>query len=472
MAMSMLNFIKKENYFAYIDTFGPSLTVTVVDGKTEEIVQNLSFFVPLKFKSTHDFVQNLSKTFNKTFKAVILNIFEFKNKQYSDNYKFCKIFKDYFDSVGIPYRFISSHQWMISSLLIAADITVDINDQILCVIFANDHYHVQGFQFSDMGYREICLRNVCAKQNAQQIKEQIIGNENPVKIIALPSDPNVPWKKMLRKVKFNDDTFIFVHTYELLNQKQVIIELSHSIMKKEYIRFFVLPECLRKYALVGKFNGKIVSIAAANIACHLPLKSVRFATKTSVEYSIQNLPKYFNKTVKSKIPVIAFGYNFSVICIYDYNEKEYDFAREWNGMYGKESFISFYEEKQKYGREAAEDFLLNPSYVVFDLLKLISMPADNIKIDPFWKFKIIKDSKNQILIKFDSFDGKGKTASPASLLGMIVKAHRKVIKAETGKKPDELAFWLLNSKNSDKIARVKQGFEDACNTVKIKCSFV
>lgn len=210
MAMSMLNFIKslllfiayfirdyvlsfitfgktEENYFAYIDTFGPSLTVTVVDGKTEEIVQNLSFFVPLKFKSTHDFVQNLSKTFNKTFKAVILNIFEFKNKQYSDNYKFCKIFKDYFDSVGIPYRFISSHQWMISSLLIAADITVDINDQILCVIFANDHYHVQGFQFSDMGYREICLRNVCAKQNAQQIKEQIIGNENPVKIIALPS---------------------------------------------------------------------------------------------------------------------------------------------------------------------------------------------------------------------------------------------------------------------------------------------
>uniref|UniRef100_A0A914PRR8 Uncharacterized protein n=1 Tax=Panagrolaimus davidi TaxID=227884 RepID=A0A914PRR8_9BILA len=178
-----------------------------------------------------------------------------------------------------------------------------------------------------------------------------------------------------------------------------------------------------------------------------------------INKKIQNLPKYLNKMVKSKIPVIEFGHYLSVICIYDHIENEYDFSRKWNGIYGEELFISFFNEEYKHGHAAADDYLINPTYVVFGLLIIISMPICNIQTEKFWGFKIIKDLKNQVLIEFDNFDGKRNTASPAFFLAILLKEHRKTIQLETGKKSDEFGFWFLNE---EKLERIKQGFGDAC----------
>uniref|UniRef100_A0A914Y3T3 Uncharacterized protein n=1 Tax=Panagrolaimus superbus TaxID=310955 RepID=A0A914Y3T3_9BILA len=127
-----------------------------------------------------------------------------------------------------------------------------------------------------------------------------------------------------------------------------------------------------------------------------------------------------------------------------------------NGMvslYGRELYISFDEEKPKYCEEALEVYKTKPSFVVFDLLQIISSSPENIDRKSHWKFSFTKDAKNPVLLEFDSFDGIKKAASPQFLLAMLIKQQVKVITAKIGTKPKQMSycFFEREKKVADKI---------------------
>uniref|UniRef100_A0A914PXM6 Uncharacterized protein n=1 Tax=Panagrolaimus davidi TaxID=227884 RepID=A0A914PXM6_9BILA len=140
-------------------------------------------------------------------------------------------------------------------------------------------------------------------------------------------------------------------------------------------------------------------------------------------------------------------------------------------MYGEDLFISFCDKKPKYGFAAAEDYRENPTFVVFDLRKIMSvLPNIKIDTDPRWGFTFTENSKNPLLIQFDNFDRNTKAASAAFLMAMLLKHHLKIIKSEIGEKPKELGFWFLDKFKAEEKERIKSGIKDACELLKV--SFV
>uniref|UniRef100_A0A914Z1N0 Uncharacterized protein n=1 Tax=Panagrolaimus superbus TaxID=310955 RepID=A0A914Z1N0_9BILA len=185
----------------------------------------------------------------------------------------------------------------------------------------------------------------------------------------------------------------------------------------------------------------------------------------------QNLDKHFSST-ENKLPVIGIFDESAVICINKNNK--YKFLESWNGVCGAQLIINFNDEKPVIGDKAVE-VLDEPSYIVYDLIKIMSMPPEDIKIDPSWTFTIIKDEENPVLLEFDNFDETKKAASPAFLMALILKGIRKLIKIETGKKPKELAFWIFNNDekyNETEIKRIEFELTESCNLLKISCKFV
>uniref|UniRef100_A0AC34G154 Uncharacterized protein n=1 Tax=Panagrolaimus sp. ES5 TaxID=591445 RepID=A0AC34G154_9BILA len=183
------------------------------------------------------------------------------------------------------------------------------------------------------------------------------------------------------------------------------------------------------------------------------------------------LPLFLDMFCPSKIPVIGFCSNFSIICIHD-DEVGYKFLEGWNGMIGKELFISFADKKPRYCEKALEDFSKKPSSVISHLVNIMAMPEDDVKTSLLWKFSIVKNSRNEILVEFDNFDGSRKAASPAFLLAMLIKEHQKVIKNETGEKPMKFGFWFLNTDSDAVNERIKAGFVEACKLLKIEHVFI
>uniref|UniRef100_A0A914Y2V5 Uncharacterized protein n=1 Tax=Panagrolaimus superbus TaxID=310955 RepID=A0A914Y2V5_9BILA len=142
-----------------------------------------------------------------------------------------------------------------------------------------------------------------------------------------------------------------------------------------------------------------------------------------------------------KCPVITFYDNLSFISVYNEDSGEYEALEEWNGDEGAQLFISFDEEKPKYCDEAAEVYDIKPSFVVYDLVKIMSIPPKNLKAErSHWCFRITKDDKNPVLIEFDNFDGTKKAASPEFLMALLLKQHLKVITAKLGTKQKHLSY--------------------------------
>uniref|UniRef100_A0AC35FKR5 Uncharacterized protein n=1 Tax=Panagrolaimus sp. PS1159 TaxID=55785 RepID=A0AC35FKR5_9BILA len=180
-----------------------------------------------------------------------------------------------------------------------------------------------------------------------------------------------------------------------------------------------------------------------------------------------------NVLLKSKIPFIGCYDNSSVIGIYEGFEKGYKFMDEWNGMFGKDCFISFDRKRPKFGQAAIDSLKTKNTFVVFDLIKIMSMPPDQIQMDKTWGFTFTKDDKNPVLLKFDTFDRTKKTSSPSFLMAMYLRQHLKAIKSKVGEKPKEIALWIFDKDfNEKERKRIKKGIKESCRLLKIDVYFV
>uniref|UniRef100_A0AC34FST2 Uncharacterized protein n=1 Tax=Panagrolaimus sp. ES5 TaxID=591445 RepID=A0AC34FST2_9BILA len=174
----------------------------------------------------------------------------------------------------------------------------------------------------------------------------------------------------------------------------------------------------------------------------------------------------------SKIPVIGFFDNSSVICIFDETENCYKFSENWNGLYGEDLYIAFDEEKPKYRNQAIKVLKRKPTFVVYDLLQIMASKEND---DFNWKFKITKDDENPILIEFDNFDGNKTAATPEFLMALFLKDHIKAIKHEIGTKPTEIGFVFFDKKDKlkcDDYSMLKEGINKSCGLMKLDCKII
>uniref|UniRef100_A0A914XVU6 Uncharacterized protein n=1 Tax=Panagrolaimus superbus TaxID=310955 RepID=A0A914XVU6_9BILA len=189
--------------------------------------------------------------------------------------------------------------------------------------------------------------------------------------------------------------------------------------------------------------------------------------------NIINLPQKFDETITTKIPVISFFDNSSVICVHKNAEKNgYQFLESWNGKYGNELYIAFDKEELAYCTEAIKIYQTKPSFVICDLLKIMSMPLKEVLSIKTLSFSITKDSKNDILLEFDNFDGTRKIASPAFLMALLLEQHLKAIKAEINETPKELYFCFPYDRDIENRKRIVKWIQESCKLAKINCNFV
>uniref|UniRef100_A0A914YCR7 Uncharacterized protein n=1 Tax=Panagrolaimus superbus TaxID=310955 RepID=A0A914YCR7_9BILA len=507
---------------------GDTINFFVIDSLTEKFVTSLSY----QSENTKELIDEIPALKN-CFKALIIDLFKLKLNltPYQVSYKFCEELREILKEQKIPNYFISEESYLFTSLLTAAKLEISFDDSVLLILPHKNvtPKHVRTsfdltigeFKFTPKGYQLIKQQDISSlnvKSTPEALRHQICGTKNAPQNVIVASfyGKKIPFKKIF---KSSNNLIILEKGLEYYRQ-DFLIEKCKWLLDKTFIKYHILPVSVRNLHVFGYFGNdkNIVDILKIDVNEPLPItktasfvKSMpqlhiifkdrisQYGTQTELptdchgleitvtideenfddidipQMSLKNfekLPLKLNFLLESKIPFIGFFDNSSVIGIYQ-EPKGYQFLKEWNGMYGTDCFISFDEKKPKYGQKAMEVMLTKNTFVVFDLLKIMSMPSNDIKIDKSWGFKITKDSKNPVLLQFDNFDGKIKEASPAFLMALFLKQHFKAIQEKTGEKPKEIAFWILKVRfNEEENERIKEGLKKACQYLKIDCSFV
>uniref|UniRef100_A0A914YLG4 Uncharacterized protein n=1 Tax=Panagrolaimus superbus TaxID=310955 RepID=A0A914YLG4_9BILA len=520
--------------------------------------KNLLKVEPNEMKS---FIDNLAKSMIKT-DAAILQIFDCQFRGFSSNQEICAAFQSQLTSLKIPYCFITDEQVIAMAALIIAKIEVKLGLIVSIMYLHEQTLNIYEYKFTKKGYKKLQFNSMILDEKDPSFKEVIdrADTNHPQHIILLSSDQANPLY-----ISLNAAMKIFGHKVgtmdgDVATAKDCIVnEISKWLLDKTSTTYYVHPTCARKHKImttydckelltvdlneslpltksiilprtviiiqqIDKNNGNIVcDTHGMEQKCHrnkitLSVDANNFAKFESVPVmmpQIESLPLILTKSMESKIPVIGFYDNFSVICMHKDDETQYKFVEKWNGKYGKELYISFGNKKPSFGEEAlkycseihsltkfefgatlmfcfdprkplAGESIENPyssemedermkefSSVVFDLIKIMSMPADNIKVEDSWGFRITKDDENPVLLEFKNYEKTLKLASPAFLMALLLKEHLRVMKDEIGEKPGEIGFCILDEKYSNaEKERIKQGLEEACKLLKIVCSFV
>uniref|UniRef100_A0A914PKL4 Uncharacterized protein n=1 Tax=Panagrolaimus davidi TaxID=227884 RepID=A0A914PKL4_9BILA len=76
-----------------------------------------------EFTNINKFIVNFSKVFDSKIKAIILQVFDFTNKEYPNNIHFCEALKAKLDACKIPYYFISDVNMFCTAALTSANVS-------------------------------------------------------------------------------------------------------------------------------------------------------------------------------------------------------------------------------------------------------------------------------------------------------------------------------------------------------------
>uniref|UniRef100_A0AC34FSJ2 Uncharacterized protein n=1 Tax=Panagrolaimus sp. ES5 TaxID=591445 RepID=A0AC34FSJ2_9BILA len=471
-----------KSYFAFIQGIKSIIHFYVVGANTEELIPSQSF----RTKDGKEFISALPKILNYNFKAVIIDIFQNPATEFSNNnLNFCRLIRAILQRQQIPYYFVTNESSMYSSNLVAANINQPkIDDSILIVLVGEDNiisnanltYTSNGYIITNSETFEID-----PKESNEKIRENIVGSSTPKKIILSIAASGNPIVKSLAKL-LKSKKLIHLEYKMLKLISKYLVETCQWLLagadKTTNLKYHIIfiadgipdEDFAKKKAALPNAHRYILSLTVDEE--HFPSYSI----EPTMAPKIEELPKMFDKIVSSKIPVITFFDNLSVVCI-NKNDK-YEFFNSWNGVLGQEVMISFHKEKPIFGDKAVEAQRTKPSFSAYDLINIMSMEADKIVRGNQWLFTIIKDAENPVLLEFDNAEnvnGEKSAASPAFLMALILKEIRKLIKVEVGKKPKELAFWIFNDGNKyneEEIKRIELQLTESCHLIKTSCNFV
>uniref|UniRef100_A0AC34FCA9 Uncharacterized protein n=1 Tax=Panagrolaimus sp. ES5 TaxID=591445 RepID=A0AC34FCA9_9BILA len=476
---------------------------------------------PDQMQFPHDkvFVDCLPQILDRRFKGVIVQLFQHKPQKYSSNYEFCCEIQKCLDKFKIPYFFISRTEINASTALIGANITSNIGDIVLFIIIGYENFIIFEYKYTANGYIMVDNRAFPYSSESEAItKAKIMGACNPSIILGCTPFNECPTTRLASIMK-SEKKFIMVdfklHGYKYPG------EMVKWIKNIKYTKFFVHPISWKNTGVIGVTGDtprdlceihcsiklpaetkcivskifshiRVLSINESNKlqqdlitqrempkTCHkieiaLSMDINQFVTVTTKKIivpEIKAFPKKLDECVKTKIPVIAFFDQSSVICVAKGNEN-YKFLEQWGGVYGDELFINFNTEPAKFGAKAVIPFKTSMNSVVFDLIKIMSMPVNNIIEDPKWKFKFTKNDENPCLIEIISYDGSPSAATPAFLMAMLLKEHIRKMKEEVGEKPKEIGFHFFDTFDFAERKRIETKLQEACGLLKTKCIFV
>uniref|UniRef100_A0AC35GDV8 Uncharacterized protein n=1 Tax=Panagrolaimus sp. PS1159 TaxID=55785 RepID=A0AC35GDV8_9BILA len=511
--MSSLN---SETYLAFVEGLNESIEVTIVSFKTEKVM------LKLKFDKIKDFIDKMENLFKSKFKAIIFDVFYVKSLEYSNNTEFCYKIGEKLDELKIPFHFMNRDGSILSRLLINGNISAKLNEIILITWVQSEKLFFFKLKFTENGYiiLEGGLENLDLSK-AKEIRKTIIGDLSPQKNFFFPTtnfeSELLKQERSIRKI-LKSKKLIICKIDE--SKEKFIVESYKWILDKSCIKFHVCSFAVRKYE-IGFKNGdkKNTPLIVCNIGMDLPFEKVKEIPNDSLKFylaytesgkthelhtfelernahrfhltlfvdennmphfklrpflfdSILTLPQKLEKNLKTKIPVISFFDNSSVICVYKEDSKSYQFLENWNGEFGCELLIAFDKEEISYCNDAIETYRTKPSFVICELLHIMSMPIKEVLAIKSTNFSITKDSENPIIFEFDNFDGTKKLSTPAFLMALLLKQHIKVIKNEMNEKPKKLCFYFPMESNVENRKRIEKYIEESCKLLKISCNFL
>uniref|UniRef100_A0AC34FWM5 Uncharacterized protein n=1 Tax=Panagrolaimus sp. ES5 TaxID=591445 RepID=A0AC34FWM5_9BILA len=493
----------------------------IIDEKTHELCDTI--------KAT-----TVKKLFNSILpmKSKLKFVFvSFKFAQIFDNendFVLSKVIRDFLNLHSIPNHFCSVEHKMAYNTLIAANISPKINDYFLHVCVDTKIIRVECTCFTVDGHQTIEDRVVESSRYEEWTKSflTMLKSSEVTKAVLFSPGPDMSMLKKFINVlmsnkdfKFGDKLIVIDYDKILEAEEQAIVEMAKWFFDRSYIKFYILPRIQRPVEIFGVIGDSKMTFITAEYLESIPFKKAIIAAKSIQKIcmmeivegkvietlkmddqkchqrkvtlkiesecfpellvesiiipEIKGLPKKLDKISElseTKIPVIGFFGQSSVICVY--KDGGYQFLDSWNGLYGNELFINLEQSKPKYGMDAIK--MDKMSSVVYDLIKIMSMPLDEIVVDENWKFVITKDSENPVLIEFDNFEGEKKAATTKLLMAMLIKEQIKCIKNEMGaaEKPVEIGFCFFDTFSEGEKKRVESGIEESCKLLKMSCKFI
>uniref|UniRef100_A0AC35F7W2 Uncharacterized protein n=1 Tax=Panagrolaimus sp. PS1159 TaxID=55785 RepID=A0AC35F7W2_9BILA len=507
----------------------------------------LSMIYSTKSIATRKFVKDIPTLFGSKLNGAILQIDALRIFDFENSIELCKSFKDKFDALKIPSFFPAGTEVHFSAMIIAAKLTnLKIGDLIV-IALPDKRTTMFEFEYTKFGWKRIG-----GPYGFVDVQNKI----NSLKCILFPNDPNFDFEiKLLNAIVSETPEKLILHEINFGNyMKEYLSETSKWMKNKNgYVKNYVIPKVRNGIIITSfygeplltfkpdeicpasesyvipksmthiietKVNGAFMKLFAdvliMNQKCHRLKLTISVDENSFFTFNsegillpkIENLPKIVNEKVKSKIPIIGFCDDFSVVCVY--KNGGYKFADKWNGIFGNLNFINFSSKEPKFGKNAVnpikekertaaidlkdQTFIFNQTfssqfstfdengpkryhheYQICDLIKIMSMNPSNIKIKKAWPFKVVKNNKDEIMLEFYSHGEILKAASPAFLMALILQEQIKVIKNENGKekeKPAKIGFCILDEKyENDEIERIKNGLKKACGLLKVSSEF-
>uniref|UniRef100_A0AC34F4U3 Uncharacterized protein n=1 Tax=Panagrolaimus sp. ES5 TaxID=591445 RepID=A0AC34F4U3_9BILA len=495
------------------------INIGIIDMKTSKVFELIQY----ARNYSKRFLDDIPTIFSN-FKAMIVNLYEMQNifvyPGFKNDIEFCKAIKDKLNSINIPSYFLSHDDSLTGALIVASKIDFKFGEKICSIFIYEDNIAIQEMEFTKNGIKITAVGQYTIQQyaNSEVVRNEIVGAKKFDHTLLCSKSPGMPLMKLLKEQVFKADKPKIFENDIINNTLLFVVETAKWLLDKSYTKFYILPLCDRVYKIC-KNDETILEVMLDEA---LPLLKSIIVDDSSLKYTfsyrkqnevdfdvikelkfnkifgkhkitvtvdeenfpnccvnavvpknVHNLPQNLDKQLSSKVPVIGFHDQSSVILVNKNDENLYKFLDSWNVMNGKELFMSFDEEKYKYFEKAAAVFKTKPSFVVYDLIKIMSMPSDEIKVDKKWKFTFSEDSENPLLLEFDTFSGMRRAATPVFLIKLLLKKHLKAIKKETGEMPKELAFCFFDKfGDSEAKNRVEKGFKEVCKQLKIDFSFV
>uniref|UniRef100_A0A914PI56 Uncharacterized protein n=1 Tax=Panagrolaimus davidi TaxID=227884 RepID=A0A914PI56_9BILA len=357
------------------------------------------------YKDAKKFVEDIPKLF-KNVKGALLNVFCYQPNGYKTNMDFCEAISKKLDELHIRHSYLSIKYSSCLIMLRMANINLQFNETVLLVTINDSDVAINGFKYTENGYKEVCDKriNINGKENAKLLRDEILGESNPKKIVLVSLSKDKTFVKFLRKVLKSNKLIAFDSMPDI--DENVIDDIAKWMFDKSFIKYHIIPMCERKYFFITAIGKETFSFLFLEQSEILPLKKTCYVSrcneyiiyadnldeerretmevekrchqnKITVTVDMENFIKVkhetiifpqleafpMNLTLKHsimQIPVIGILDGISVICLR--KNCRYKFLDSWNGLYGKELAISFDETKPKFFEDAFKALLQKPSF--------------------------------------------------------------------------------------------------------------